>query len=572
MRWLVFLVSIAFATAIGAQERILSFDSQIRIGAKGELTVLETIHVQVEGQQIKRGILRDFPTDYQDRYGRKVTVPFEVLSVRRDGQAENYSLSRQKNGVSVRIGNASVMLPRGPHVYEIAYRTDFQVGFFEQHDELYWNVNGNGWTFAMDEISAEVSLPAPVPASQLKVEAYTGPFGAKGRDYAASTKDGSASFRTTRAMGAGEGLTIVFMFPKGIIAPPTLRAKFDRWLDDNFGEALGAAGLLVFLAFLYWRWAVVGKDPRAGPLFPRYEAPSGIGPAGVRYLDKMACDDRCFAAALLGLGQRGYLRITEAGGSYELARTGKAMDWLPGEAAVAVLAPAQGARVLSAAYDPLVAAARSALGRDLQRHFDEKLFSLNRGSIAFAVLIGGAVLGAMHLLGAALLVTLATAAVMLAALVYAWKLLPAYTVEGRRLDDEIEGLRQYLSVAEGDDLARMKMPPRTKEEFAKFLPYAVALEVEQTWADAFARVLGASALAAATAGYYASSSGSSSMSGSAGGFARSLEGMGRTISAASTPPASSSGSSGGGGSSSSGGGGGGGSSGGGGGGGGGSGW
>ena len=86
------------------------------------------------------------------------------------------------------------------------------------------------------------------------------------------------------------------------------------------------------------------------------------------------------------------------------------------------------------------------------------------------------------------------------------KLLPAYTEEGRRLEDEIEGLRQYLSVAEGDELARMKMPPRTKEEFAKFLPYAVALEVEKTWAEAFAKVLGAAALAQATAGYYSTSS------------------------------------------------------------------
>jgi Predicted membrane protein (DUF2207) len=319
----------------------------------------------------------------------------------------------------------------------------------------------------------------------------------------------------------------------------------------------------------------VGRDPRAGPLFPRYEAPTGIGPAGVRYLDKMACDDRCFAAALLGLGQRGFMTIKETGGYYVLERTGKEVAWLPGEKEVAVLAPPPpGTRAIGPDYDAEVQAARAGLDAALKKHFDEKLFSLNRGSIAFAVLIGAPVLGAMHLLGAALPVTLATAAVMLVALVYAWKLLPAYTVEGRRLDDEIEGLRQYLSVAEGDDLARMKMPPRTKEEFAKFLPYAVALEVEQTWADAFARVLGAAALAEATAGYYASSdSGSTSFgssSGGARGFASSLENMGRTISAASTPPASSSGSSGGGGSSSSGGGGG--SSGGGGGGGGGSGW
>ncbi len=157
---------------------------------------------------------------------------------------------------------------------------------------------------------------------------------------------------------------------------------------------------------------------------------------------------------------------------------------------------------------------------------------------------------------------------MVAVLVLAARLLPAYTVEGRRLEDEVEGLRQYLSVAEKDDLALQKRPPRTKEEFAKFLPYAVALEVEHTWADAFSRVLGASALAAATASYYSSSDRDSTFSSS--GFAKSIEDMGRTISAASTPPGSSSGGSDSGGSSS--GGGGGGSSGGGGGGGGGSGW
>jgi len=565
MKWLVLLVCTALSAGVEAQERILSFNSNIQVGAKGELTVLETIEAQVEGRQIKRGILRDFPTDYRDRFGRKVTVPFQVLSVRRDGRDEPWSLQRQKNGVSVRIGSASVMLPRGRHVYEIAYRTNFQVGFFEAHDELYWNVNGNGWTFAMDEIGADVSLPVAVPAGELKVEAYTGPFGARGHDYEATARDGGASFRTTRPLRAYEGLTIVLMFPKGIVAPPTLRQKVDRWLDDNFGEAIGAAGLLVLLAFLYWRWASVGRDPRAGLIFPRYEAPTGIGPAGVRFLDQMACDDRCFAAALLGLGQRGYLHITESHGTYQLMRTGKVLSMLPGEAEVALLAPDHGVGVIGSTYDPAVQQARAGLEVALRKHFDEKLFSLNRGPIALAVLFGAGVLLSMNFLDAALPAIIAVGVAMLAALVAAWKLLPAYTVEGRRLDDEIEGLRQYLGVAEGDDLARMKMPPRTKEEFAKFLPYAIALDVEQTWADAFARVLGASAVAAAAAGYYASSS--SNFSTSTHNLTNSIASMGRTISAASSPPGSSSG-----GSSGGGGGGGGGSSGGGGGGGGGSGW
>jgi len=575
MKWFVFFIGVILSTGTNAEERILSFHSSIQIAADGWLTVTESIAAQVEGRQIKRGILRDFPTDYRDRLGRSVTLPFEVQRVTRDGNPEPYSVSRQANGASVRIGNPNVLLPSGRHVYEITYRSRWQLGFFDAHDELYWNVNGNGWTFAMDEISAAVSLPpmgaAPVPAAQLKLEAYTGPFGARGRDYLAQASDGGAAFRTTRRLGAGEGLTIVLMFPKGIVAPPSSRDRLDRWLKDNFGEAAGVAGFLVFLSFLYWRWSVVGRDPRSGPAFPRYEAPRGLGPAGVRYLDRMTCDDRCFASALLGLGQRGYLKIRQTdagllqGSRYRIERTGGAVEWLPGDQAVSAIAPPAGVRDIGRDYDPAVQEARAGLDAELKKHFGARLFSRNRGSLAVAGLLGAAVIWMMFAWHAVLPVILGAAVLMLVALLIAAKLLPAYTPEGRRLEDEVDGLRQYLSVAEGDELARLKMPPRSKEEFAKFLPYAVALGVETAWADAFAKVLGAAALAAATANYYSSSDGNSTFSGS--GFTDSIADMGKTISAASTPPGSSSG-----GSDSGGGGGGGGSSGGGGGGGGGSGW
>jgi uncharacterized membrane protein len=144
---------------------------------------------------------------------------------------------------------------------------------------------------------------------------------------------------------------------------------------------------------------------------------------------------------------------------------------------------------------------------------------------------------------------------------YRW--LPAYSAAGRRVEDEIEGLRQYLGVAERDELARAKAPPKTPEEFSKFLPYAVALDVEKTWADRFAIALGSAAMAQAVSAWYESSDSHFSVS----GLTSSVSSLGETISAASTPPGSSSGSS-----DSGGGGGGGGSSGGGGGGGGGSGW
>jgi uncharacterized membrane protein YgcG len=569
VKWFAFIL-VFLSAVVAAEEKVVSFHSDIRIAADGWMTVTETIDVNVEGRFIQRGILRDFPTDYRDRFGRKVSVPFQVLQVTRDGAPEQHVESRKSNGVSVRIGDPGSMLAHRRHTYVITYRTRYQVGFFDAHDELYWNVNGNGWTFAMDQVSASVALPAAVPAAQIAVEAYTGPFGARGRDYRAEARDGGADFRTTRRLAAGEGLTIVFMFPKGVVLPPTLRDNFDRWLDDNLGEVFGAAGLLVFLAFLYWRWAQVGRDPRAGPAFPRYEAPKGLGPAAVRYIDRMEYDGLCFAAALLGLAQRGFLHIAEDRGTYELKRTGRTVPFTPGDVAVAALVPKTGAASVSAAYDPAVATAQAGLSRTLAAEVGARMYSLNRGTSAMAFALGAATLFAMHVLDAAFIAMVVAGLVVFAALYVAGKLMPAYTPEGRKVMDEIDGLRQYLSVAEKDDLARQQRPPRTREEFARFLPYAVALGVEKTWADAFAAVLGAAAVAAAAGEYFSSSSSSPDAPGfSSDSFTSALGGIGNAISAASTPPASSSGSSDSGGSSSSSGGG---SSGGGGGGGGGSGW
>jgi hypothetical protein len=552
------------ALPAAAQERVLEFHSEIRIEASGELVVTERIEVQVEHREIKRGILRDFPTDYRDRTGARVRVPFQVVAVSRDGATEPWSVAPYANGQRIRIGNANVLLPRGRHVYEITYRTSRQLGFFKEHDELYWNVNGNGWTLAMDRIAADVKLPAAVPAGQLKLEAFTGPQGGQGRNYQAAARDGGANFETTRALGPREGLTIVVMFPKGVVRTPTFVERLGWWFGDNKPVLAGLGGLLLLLAFLWWRWHLVGRDPRAGPAFPRYEAPPGMGAAEVRFIDRMQYDPQCFAAGLLGLGARGFLHIRDTDGVYELERTGKDVDWLPGERTLAGLLRGPGKpTTIGKAHDPAVQITLETHKLQLKALYEEKLFSRNRGSHGVGVIIAIATVVGMMMLEASVAAIAVIALLMLVLLVLFARWLPAYSVEGRKLQDRIQGLRQYLSVAEKDDLARMKAPPQTAEEFAKHLPYAVALGVEQTWADRFTKTLGLAAVTAAVAGYYSSSSGGNLFGG--GGIGSSVGGIADTISSASTPPGSSSGGS-------SGGGGGGGSSGGGGGGGGGSGW
>jgi len=108
----------------GAVERILDFVSDATVERNGDLTVNETIAVQAEGNVIRRGIFRDFPTTYHRRRdGSQVVVGFQVLSVTRDGNTEDYALESLDNGVRVRIGSANRILTNGRHDYVIRYVT-----------------------------------------------------------------------------------------------------------------------------------------------------------------------------------------------------------------------------------------------------------------------------------------------------------------------------------------------------------------------------------------------------------------------------------------------------------------
>jgi len=123
----------------------------------------------------------------------------------------------------------------------------------------------------------------------------------------------------------------------------------------------------------------------------------------------------------------------------------------------------------------------------------------------------------------------------LAILGFGW--LQAPTVAGRGILDRIEGFRRYLGVAEEDRLNALTPPEETPELFERFLPYAIALDVENRWAKRFGGVLAATGTSAAVGSWYADSR---DWRADPVGFADHLGGaLSHTIASASSPPGSS---------------------------------
>ncbi len=622
---ILFLFSLpAFAQG---KERILSYDSFIRVKPAGDMDVTETIRVVCEGGMIRHGIYRDFPTRYKDGYGNTVRVAFEVKGVLKDGEPEPWWRQDSQNGVRVYIGSEDVLLSPGEYTYTLSYHTERQLGFFEKHDELYWNVTGNAWEFAIEKARATVELPPGAAATSSG--AYTGLKGEKGSDFTVGRDDrGLTVISTTRALSPGEGLTIVVMWPKGFVKEPTGTEKAGLFLQDNSSAAAGAAGILVLLAYYLIVWLRVGKDPEKGVIIPQFEAPKGFSPEAVRYVMRMGYDDKAFAAAVVNMAVKGHITIEEdAQGDYTFTRKGTGEDALSGGEKRIVQSLFRGGTSIAVKTENHAAIKQAIkdLGRSLAVEYEKIYFLANSSTLVPGLVISALALAAIVLLGrnrpvagfmtlwlsgwtagcamlvyqsfkawrtaitshgtkitgygSALFITafslpfvgfegfgiwaFSTATSPLAVLaifiivalnILFYHLMKAPTIRGRRIMDQIEGLKLYLCVAEKDRLNELNPPEKTPEVFEKFLPYALALDVEQSWCEQFTGVL---ARARRERGYSpAWYAGGVFTATGAAGLASSLGAMSSSISSSSSPPGSSSG--GGGGGSSGGGGGGGG--------------
>jgi len=549
-------IGISGATYASQAERILDFRSQIKVHPDGSMTVAETIKVVCAGRNIRHGIYRDFPMTYKDPHGNVKNVSFQVLRVLLNGQPESYHMKSLSNGKRVYIGKKKVFLRPGVYTYTLIYKTDRQLGFFKDHDELYWNVTGNGWRFTIEQAGAFVVLP---PGAKITREtAYTGFKGARGKDYIAKTgENGNITFATTRSLRPREGLSIVVAWPKGFVREPTRKDKMLYYLRDNASIFAALLGLLILFIYYLLAWVKVGKDPEKGTIIPRFHPPDGFSPAAVQYVMEMGFDHKSLAVAIVDMAVKGALTLSQDDDKvYTLHRSSSESSKLSrGERKILdELFDSSGMIVLKSRNHQRVQGAIKALRKNLRREFGRNFFARNTKYFIPGVVITFLTLGAMILtandmstaafMGLWLTIWTGGCFFILKMMVTAWRarenaikatlfslpflgaeifglyafsmaisvlasflflvviflnilfyqLLKAPTRHGRRIMDEIEGFKLYLSTAEEERLKLMHPPDKTPELFERFLPYAMALDVENRWSQKFEEVLAASSM------------------------------------------------------------------------------
>jgi len=545
-----------------ADERILDFHSDIRIMEDGWIDVTETIRVRAEGDRIRRGIYRDFPTEYRDRLGNDHVVDFEPLSVLRNSTPENFHAQDIRDGKRVYFGSSDRYIKSGEHTYVFRYRASRMLGFFENHDELYWNVTGNEWAFPIDSASAVVAFDFDVPVNEISAEAYTGSYGFSGQDYTSSTESSKhIYFQTSKPLPALNGLTVVVGWPKGFVAAPGDMQRIGWLLEDNFGLLVALAGFAILLGYYIPVWLHFGRDPEEGVLVTRYEPPEGFSPASLRYIRQMYYDDKVMTAAVVNLAVKGYLRIDLEEGSDGFLGFGKEAD----EYSLIKTTPDGSAPPMAAGeqelYDGLfrsgkvivldnenhekLGAAKDWHKQSLNKDYKQNYFRHN-GLLnlpAILIFIVTAVVSLMS--GPSVLIILTIIAMAVTTIFFAI-IMKRPTMRGQKLLDEILGFKDYLEIAEKDEMNLRNPPEKTPELFETYLPFALALGVDQLWAEKFSAVLSSAHAPDGTTYQPAWYSGSLNTMDLRGATSQLSNSLNSAITSSVTPPGSSSGGGGGG--------------------------
>ncbi|AJE48720.1 DUF2207 domain-containing protein [Celeribacter indicus] len=526
-----------------AYERIRNFVSEITVEPSGALSVVETLDVQAEGARIRHGIFRDLPLSGDGiRWGG-----FKLVSASLDGQPVETRVLRRDGMIRIYLGDEDRLVPRGERRFRLHYRVARQIRFLGDHDELYWNITGNAWDFHVDMAAAHIRLPKGAQATD--VAAYTGPYGSDAREAWEQLEDGGRSVyvMATTPLDRYEGLTAAVAFPSGIVARPGFMERLLFPLRDRPAEMTALFGMIAMAAGLWWIWRRKGRDAPLGPVRERSTPPGGVSPALAHYIAANGMlGNSAMVAAAIHLGVKGHLVLTRSGTTWSIARTGKpAGAGLPaGEAAILTHLKGQDEPFVISPdnrkdVQALLAAFRTAMEREHGENFHKSnggwlllaavacyllAFAVSwqamagqarplsfmpliplgiplvttmfgRGpqalrliattlSIAFGIsclmwLLFGIMSGGLGLIAGVALVGLP---VMLG--VFAGGI-GLTTPDGRRLKAEIEGFRRHLSRRRTQARSRRS----ARRRFEDFLAYAIALDVEREWAQAYEMAL-----------------------------------------------------------------------------------
>ncbi len=477
---------------------IEEFQADIQILPSGDLLVTETIRPRFMGSW--NGLKRNIPVEYRTPQGFNYTLAVDLVNVTDEKLTPlKYESARDRHYLTFKI-----WLPGAQDTTKtlvLTYRVSNGLKYFEDHDELYWNVTGDEWDVPIEAATARILLPAG--AAGVKAIAFSGAYGAREQQAEITITGPEVFYRMLRPLGFREGLTAVVGWDKGLVAQPSSLKLVGLFLRSNWPLLLpvGVFGLMWYL------WNRIGRDPRLRPITVSYEPPDALTPAELGTLIDNSPDLRDITATLVDLAIRGFIRIEErqetkllgfwSSSTYYLHQMKASEDWtalkaheraiMKGIFAGADMSVVPLSNLENRFYAHLDGIKSSLFEQLLkQRYYARRPDRVKQVYITIGIFVAFASFLPATWLSEQYGIAPQTgiAAGILSGLIivgFGW-IMPARTIRGARVLEKALGFEEFLTRVESDRIQRVAKTPQL---FEKFLPFAMALGVEQNWTRAF---------------------------------------------------------------------------------------
>jgi uncharacterized membrane protein YgcG len=572
-----------------------SFDALYELSraddGRSHLRTIETFVAVFPDFDQNRGIRRALVTDYKSH-----STGLDMVSVTdENGVPRSYEVATDDEGFTT----VTIAVPEGQFVYGeqtyvleytqtdvTATSTDLVDGV--TRDEFFWDTNGTGWRQPFGEVSATLRVSSEV-RSALTGEAYCY-YGYEGAtDQCQITSEGDGEFTASVSdLFGGQNMSIVVSFDEGTFAG----APFWTYIPIL---ALLAIALTIFALifalitrFVFWRDA-----PGRGTIIAQYEGPEGLGMFVAANI--VGKPRKGMAAAIVDLAVQKNLRILEHDqgwskvfGVQKISSQGLMPDEQRVMGALFSMNPFTLGRILPGLQnlfsvggstpqpltepegevrwltkgDTVLGQQVVALTKAVDREVEAGGLRRKPSWKPMLIVLGAFILAGILLLGQSIFggsgeTSIAISVIGLNAIpwiaVVSLGLLTRrrpLTQKGAELREHLEGLREFIRVAEADRLQMLQSVSGAERVttsdgaaiikiYEKLLPYAVIFGLEKEWATEIAKyydtstppdwysgtngfaigafAAGIGSLSSSVSTSYSSSGGSSSSGGGGGG-------------------------------------------------------
>jgi uncharacterized protein (TIGR04222 family) len=379
-----------------------------------------------------------------------------------------------------------------PYTWTFHYRAVDEIMFWDQGDELRWYVFDAQTPVSIGAVKATVKLPEDVAQDQMSQAVQTG----YGVQYTTSTPDTRTMVYEASDLPAYTEFWIVAGFPKGVVNHTWTARRIAAAVVPRVGFVLP---ILFFLGMLLI-WRTRGRDDPS-KAYASYvsEPPSTLAPALAGALIDEKVDTKEVIATIIDLARRGYIEMTDTpregtfGKPETIFTRVKSLDDLQGFEKKVADALFDGNHpdqvtskqlknhfythvqpIVAQVYDGVVKAGlffrnpKSVRGRWIGYGFLAGVI-LGAITVIFALLdVGG---WGYFLLGS------------IVSVIIVWcfsPFMPQRTPAGSQELRKWQAFRNYLR-----DLTRFQDMESAKDQFEKYLAYAIAFGVEKEWVRRF---------------------------------------------------------------------------------------